>query len=1803
MENLSPADIGTLRNLFGQMNTSRRQLRPILADIANSIDKGFFIDADSEEVNNLLKQILEIQEKFASVEQLKRAVNSKNLEQVDKGIVALEQNSKRDELNLTLARIEDLVVDSDDPAIIDAVKKVKLQVERLRNKALKIDSKQFVDESRRFILLAEIIDSDAEFSPNDFIKISKCFEDNPLIAMILTSRLVHFKSEEPPPPEEIIEESTTATAEIVNTLPELPSKRQLNAVLSKCKKFNPNFELVLAREENFVIEKANPKKQLTVKSFNNKIRELFDAVDTAPIFKILVKTRIFFTDDSKEVFVFGKITPKNIALVPRLFDKLFSWGIVDKISWNGRKFYFLNDFGFSMCIRNFTNSAPLPAEKPYFEELTDALQLSLLFLAESHLKNLLKCSFAFNPTLPSARISGNGRVALFFSLIALGEAWIFDIARFKLIMEHELPELKAVFFIAFSKQDIDWLKVFDATKFKKVFFFMYTWDGFLDKDGEPLEIEVIHSILRFATPELKPKQIPAPKPAPVMKSLFQPEKPAKKNNAKAETQPPVTIEIEQDDEDIFKPDKKESETKTEEPVINLEPEISDTAEIEIAPVPLPPVIEEETISENVKFENFDETEKTSDEDLVKADILSAVTILFKTGETARGMLALHALKEYFADNEAGENWADYLTKEIGFILNDPMVKSALNNFDTFTFWTGGTEIPKANIGNTFEYLNLAATIKNFFAPDNPASYQLQKIWKQLNEDKSNTALRSCPAAKNLISLFQNFTDKTHRAFAASIGEIGDNSEDNFKAAVAQIKNIENIADSVLRSDINHRRVRDVVQQLFKNNGLARKYLYVENFSDAEILDYCQRFTNLNLREFLKEKDSVVTEEIFSEEIISDYLDEIWNKPEATLSHRVHEPFKGPNRIRVTKVLKKLFAALTNYVQAKKILENSGKENLAAAPVDKALEIIKDLQKQIQRVDKRGNLGSYIFGDFVENLRKRLNGESVIFTYKTCLLGANYIELENNMPSIESFGVEEFSLQKRFFDFEDDIKDKTLDENLKNAYDTALKNYDCGILQNLKIFLPQLSVSEDEINKKINAIERQIERQIERIYTEFLNDLELARNYSRITDQEKIDGYINSAAAAKNHFLETKNAGLFQRFVNACNDSINAASQPQKNALQKRLADLEANLSSDEIFTHTPILANVRRQIDLMNLTVAEDYLNRLEREGGNLLTELDVTDSDLSTLEEFLASYEILLHAILNANGSVDAAYRQKINTNRLNRKEQDSLDFARGWRELNSGQNPAIESAIILILEHLGYKGGKISAQNMNTNNQKSYTVTFSELPKVRESYAHPFAIFGTEIYKQGLEIIYLSANRTPDNIAQVLGTMTTSRGTIVLLNASMTLPNRRALAKSMKLTPNLKNIIVIDRVLALYLTRFDDAQRGKKMLQAALPFARVQPYIQGGVIAPEMFIGRSEELDQIRDMNGPVFVYGGRQLGKSALLRQVRSIEHNPAQGIFAFFIDLKNLNSEQTLKKIVYELTTAKLLGEVETWQEFSFAMHRLFDGQLYGVKKPNKILLLLDESDTFLSSRDSETAIDILRELLVAFSGRFKFVLAGLHKVIRFEQNSSFGNLNHISVLPFKPSDAMELLIKPMSYLGFKVAEDSLLSAIFSRTNYYPGSIQYYCKMLVDAAGSNYSNKNFDVTKNPPYILDDEYLKNMLGNREFQEEINQKFQITLHLDDDDYYEIIALAVASIYYENNRPVGVDVNEIRDTCLMCGVDKITKLSDAELLSLLDEMVVLNLLRRNDGKFEFNRYAFWHMMGTEQEVNDKLDSYGLHSS
>ena len=1828
MENANFDTVEMLRAAFDQMKESRRHLRPILSDIAASIDKGFFIDAGSEEVNELLKKILEAQEQFLEVEQVKRAAVSKKIDQVDKAISNLEQNLKRDELNDVLIRIATLEVDSDNADIIDAVKKVKLQADHLRHKSGKMDINYFEKNAEKFVLLADVVDNFENFSPGDFIKVFNAFQDNPLISMVLTNKMIHFPR--PVEVEKVPEEVETAddnnSIKFVEESMELPGKRRVSAILTKYEKVQPNLELVETKEENFKVEKAPVKKELSIKSFNKKLHDLIDSTDPLPLMKLLIKTRIFFKVPPKSLGITDKLPKKLKVFAPTILERFFNWGIVDKVTWRGREFYFLNSHGLDICVRSFTRTTASD-DGDYFRAINISMQFFMMFAAENKIKeNYSRLEIVHNSSLPTARgtlqIEENNsvHVILLLSLPLLGDGWAYALAKYKMLIEDEMEtdvELKAIFLFAITKEDFSWMKMFDTQKFKNLKFFICTLDGLFTQEEKEITFDDWGKICNFGI-AMKRKG----RPPKVQKLPRLPEPP--KTEKKSEPEVKETDEksqnffltpTDQTNETNLDFSEEENEVETEnfseenfyeDEEENKKSEVVEVTEVEEISEPT-----QENFVEEVEEENFTEEKISAEEDSAKNDSLANITSLFKAGANARGMLSLHALRDFLLQNENevdGEIWAEYLTREIGFILDDPVTLKNLHNFDTFSFWTGEIEIPSANFGNSFDWLNLAAMIKNFFAPQNPTSYQVQKSWRQINENKSNAALKTCPAAKTLLSLFNNFTEKTHRAFADCLTNAEDINEDKLQTILRQIQNIDNVADSVLHSDVNHKVVKSLITQIFSNNGLIRRYLAVEKYSLDEILNFCRDFEAEDLTLTILENNATIDEELFSEEKIGDYLDDIWDKPLVHLVHGRNEPFKGPKRKKVTSVMKEILVALLSYVYIKRNLELSAKNHNQAAPTGKALEIISDLKRQISRVEKKANLGQIIFHTFVDNLEKKLQGENIIFSYQECLLSAKYIELENDLPVINSFGITEFSLKNRVADFESEIKYKKSEENLQKSYETALKNYDCGILQDLaKFYLAQLPTSEDDVKRKISGLERQVDRQIDRIYNDFLNDLELARNYSRITDQERIDFYINSVVEAKEHFLQTKNAGLFQRFINSCNSSINKVSLPQRNALTKRLEKLEENLETtlndgETLETRYPILSNVRKQIDLMNLTVAEDYMNRLETEGGNLLTELDVIDSDLSTLEDFLSEYEVLHRAVSSGNSSVESAFRQRLHGGRPNRETQNAIDFTHGWQGLHSGHNAAIESAIIELLKHLGYGGAKIFSQNIDSMNQKSYTVIFDEPIKARESYPHPFAVFGTEIYTKGLEIIYLGASRKFENVTQVLSEMTADRGTICFMDHAMTLPERRNLAKVMKLNPNLKNIIVIDKVMALYLARFDDANRGKKMLQTALPFARVQPYTTAGFVAPEMFIGRSEELDQIRDMSGPVFVYGGRQLGKSALLRQVKSIEHNPAQLNYAFFIDLKNSDSERTLKKIVYELQNAKLIGEIQTWEEFSDEMHKLLDGRLRGVYKPKKLLLLMDESDTFLSEKDSEQAIDILRELLVAFSGQFKFVLAGLHKVIRFEQNSSFGNLNHISVLPFRPSDAMELLVKPMSYLGFRVVDDSLISAIFSRTNYYPGSIQYYCKMLVDAVGNNYTKQKFDVAKNPPYALDDDYLKNMLGNREFQEEINQKFQITLHLDDDNYYEILALAVAMIYYEHNRPVGVDLTEIKNICLMCGVDKITKLSDAELMSLLDEMVALNLLRRADGKFEFNRYAFWHMMGTESEVNEKLDSYGMNA-
>ena len=72
-----------------------------------------------------------------------------------------------------------------------------------------------------------------------------------------------------------------------------------------------------------------------------------------------------------------------------------------------------------------------------------------------------------------------------------------------------------------------------------------------------------------------------------------------------------------------------------------------------------------------------------------------------------------------------------------------------------------------------------------------------------------------------------------------------------------------------------------------------------------------------------------------------------------------------------------------------------------------------------------------------------------------------------------------------------------------------------------------------------------------------------------------------------------------------------------------------------------------------------------------------------------------------------------------------------------------------------------------------------------------------------------------------------------------------------------------------------------------------------------PEIFIGRQEELEKIESPSGVNIVYGGRQLGKSALLKKAKMDIDFDENNNRAVYIEIKGMDYERAAKKICCEL----------------------------------------------------------------------------------------------------------------------------------------------------------------------------------------------------------------------------------------------------------------------------------------------------------
>ena len=335
----------------------------------------------------------------------------------------------------------------------------------------------------------------------------------------------------------------------------------------------------------------------------------------------------------------------------------------------------------------------------------------------------------------------------------------------------------------------------------------------------------------------------------------------------------------------------------------------------------------------------------------------------------------------------------------------------------------------------------------------------------------------------------------------------------------------------------------------------------------------------------------------------------------------------------------------------------------------------------------------------------------------------------------------------------------------------------------------------------------------------------------------------------------------------------------------------------------------------------------------------------------------------------------------------------------------------------------------------------------------------FGSEA--RGRYRVLLSTDRSAmDSIFRSIGIE--SRDSTIVLHFGCLGAERDTIRK--RATREHRLFLIVDESLVLFLAA-RASNRLSALFRCTLPYSAAQPYATTPSLVPqELFYGRRRERKTIMDPFGACFIYGGRQLGKTALLRQVENdFGSDDRDDRVAKWIDLKvnEIDRAPDIWRVVQRaLRRSRVVrGDREIDPESTRRVESLLrqirewlDGRV-----TRRLLLLLDEADHFLEV-DSENDFKEsarLKGLMDETNRRFKVVFAGLHNVLRTTRraNHPLAHLGDPICVGAMTSngewkEAQALVREPLQAVGCRFGRDDLSTRILAHTNYYPSLIQLY-----------------------------------------------------------------------------------------------------------------------------------------------------------
>ena len=672
------------------------------------------------------------------------------------------------------------------------------------------------------------------------------------------------------------------------------------------------------------------------------------------------------------------------------------------------------------------------------------------------------------------------------------------------------------------------------------------------------------------------------------------------------------------------------------------------------------------------------------------------------------------------------------------------------------------------------------------------------------------------------------------------------------------------------------------------------------------------------------------------------------------------------------------------------------------------------------------------------------------------------------------------------------------------------------------------------------------------------------------------------------------------------------SEPQGEDLRNRLEDHKGSLKRG---AKSSLLDEAERLlVEERNFTVVEDYLNRYESGQTELTDELSIKMHDPDLFAEFISDevFKPLYDICVRSKGQVFASFAKDFTRSRYpsewtDRQKTSCEELIKAWpTSLKRGAG----QSLVTLLRSIGIKA-RGSAEQVKKDKRELYRVTIKPEPPDRADYRHPISAFGTQA-RTPLNVLVLYGNHTAQEIIDIVAAESIVGMAIVLVNYPISLQVRRQMAEIFHTRKSkLTSFLLIDQVLALHLALHQETERLPLMLKCTLPFTYYQPFVRdGGPTADEMFCGRERELRTIVDPNGASVVYGGRQLGKTALLERAKSLCMKPDEGEYAVYVSILNCGTEEKVCLAVSDAIANAGLDVVECKTLRDLCNN--IDGAMKE-KAASRLLLLIDEADKFLAgiSEDGYSVLQPLVDLKRATKNSFKFVLAGLHNVSRAKnatsRNGIFGQLGEpLCIKPLAPSEALQLISRPLTYLGFQVDRYPHLETILTSTNYYPGILQFFGYTLVETMTKQYGDYYRAADGNPPYTLHREQLGAIMNRSDLNNSIKEKFRWSLELD--PRYFMIARCMALMCYEQEGEPGTDgmqrgfsAEEIKEWADGLGIICLQGETSHSYVALLDEMRDMGILVRpveEVARFRFRRNSFLNIIGSNEDyVLEDIDA------